>query len=104
MCYTIADIRRDTDMRRVSAARTAEPSRTRAMREAVVSYRKTTLACLIVGLATISATLAAQALAGNHLPKLLTRALMVFGWAAGSMLLLVAVAGLLVLFRYSRRG
>jgi hypothetical protein len=73
------------------------------MHAATASYRKTIVACSIAGLAVIAVTHAGQTLVYAILPVSFVVFLIVIGWVFGLLLLLVALGGLLVSFRYSGR-
>jgi hypothetical protein len=73
------------------------------MREAIASYRKTTVASFLAGLAVISAAYAGQRFAPAVVPAPLIFLLALLGWAGGLALLLVAAGGVLASFRHSSR-
>ena len=73
------------------------------MHEAIASYRKTTVASLLAGLAVISAAYVGQRLAPAVVPAPLIFLLALLGWAGGLALLLVAAGGVLASFRHSSR-
>jgi len=73
------------------------------MHEAIASYRKTTVASFLAGLAVISAAYAGQRFAPAVVPAALVFLLASLGWAGGLALLLVAAGGVLASFRHSSR-
>lgn len=74
------------------------------MHAATTSYRKTIVASFVAGLAVIAVTHAGQTVVSAILPVSFVYFLIAFGWVVSLFLLLVALGGLLVNFRYSRRG
>ena len=73
------------------------------MDAATTSYRKTVVASSVAGLAVIAVTHAGQTLVSAILPVSFVVFLIALGWVVGLLLLLVALGGLVVNFRYSGR-
>jgi len=73
------------------------------MHAATTSYRKTIVASSVAGLAVIAVTYAGPTLVSAILPVWFVVLLTALGWVVGLLLLLVALGGLLVDFRYSGR-
>jgi len=73
------------------------------MRAATTSYRKTIVASSVAALATIAATISGQTLMSAFLPISFMAFPIALGWLVATLLLLVALGGLLVTFRYSGR-
>src|SRR5881296_3497564 len=73
------------------------------MHAATTSYRKTIVASSVAGLAVIAVTYAGPTLVSAILPVWFVVLLTALGWVVGLLLLLVALGGLLVNFRYTGR-
>src|SRR6476620_10411287 len=73
------------------------------MHEAIASYRKTTVISFLAAIAVIAAAYVGQRLAPALIPAPLILMLALLGWAAGSILLLVALGGVLVTWRTASR-
>ena len=73
------------------------------MNEAIASYGKSTVAAFLAFVAIIATTYVAQRFAPAVVPAPLVLLLASLGWIAGLTLLLVALGGVLALFRHSSR-
>ena len=72
------------------------------MHEAIASYRKTILVSLLAGSIAVALAYAGQMFAPALIPAPLVLLLVILGWIAGAILLLVALGGMLVSYRHSR--
>ena len=73
------------------------------MHAATTSYRKTIVASSVAGLAVIAVAHAGQTFVSTLLPALFVFSLSALGWVVGVLLLSIALGGLLVNFRHSKR-